>query len=131
MIFIFIVVGFFSMEGVCFQESSHIHVFTVRLYTKAVHVGYQRSKRNQNPNKSLLKIQGVKDKDAAKFYLGKRVAFVYRAQRAVAGRKQRVIWGKITRTHGNTGGVRAKFSPNLPAKTLGASLRVMMYPSSI
>jgi len=34
------------------------------------------------------------------FYLGKKVAFVYRAQREVRGTKIRVIWGKITRPHG-------------------------------
>ena len=34
------------------------------------------------------------------FYLGKKVAFVYRAQREVRGSKIRVIWGKITHPHG-------------------------------
>jgi len=34
------------------------------------------------------------------FYLGKKVAFVYRAQREVRGSKIRVIWGKVTRPHG-------------------------------
>mmetsp|Transcript_21386 Transcript_21386/g.60231 ORF Transcript_21386/g.60231 Transcript_21386/m.60231 type:complete len:117 (-) Transcript_21386:35-385(-) len=102
-----------------------------RLYTKGVHVGYQRGKRTQNPNISLLKLEGVHDKTAASFYLGKRVAFIYRAHRAVKGSKHRVIWGKITRTHGNVGTVRANFKHNLPAKSLGARVRVMLYPSHI
>lgn len=34
------------------------------------------------------------------FYLGKKVAFVYRAHREVRGSKIRVIWGKVTRPHG-------------------------------
>ena len=34
------------------------------------------------------------------FYLGKKVAYVYRAHREVRGTKIRVIWGKITRPHG-------------------------------
>ena len=34
------------------------------------------------------------------FYLGKKVAFVYRAQKEVRGSKIRVIWGKVTRPHG-------------------------------
>jgi len=33
-----------------------------------------------------------------RFYLGKKVAFVYRAQREIRGSKIRVMWGKITRT---------------------------------
>ena len=38
-------------------------------------------------------------KDAS-FYLGKRIAFVYRGKREIRGSKIRVIWGKVTRTHG-------------------------------
>ena len=34
------------------------------------------------------------------FYLGKKVAFVYRAHREIRGTKIRVIWGKVTRPHG-------------------------------
>jgi len=105
-------------------------VFLSRLYTKAVHLGFQRSKRNQNPNVSLLKLEGVKDVDAAHYYLGKRVAFIYRATKR-AGTKHRVMWGKITRTHGNSGAVRANFRHNLPPKSIGATLRVMMFPSRV
>jgi large subunit ribosomal protein L35Ae len=50
---------------------------------------------------SLVKIEGVDDTKAAKFfYLGKKVAFVYRAKREVRGSNIRVIWGKVTRPHG-------------------------------
>lgn len=49
---------------------------------------------------SLIKLEGVEDIKAANFYLGKKVAFVYRAKREVQGSKIRVIWGKVTRTHG-------------------------------
>lgn len=64
------------------------------------HLSYQRGKRNTNPNTSLIKIEGVDDPKAATFYLGKRIAYVYRGKREIRGTKIRVIWGKVTRTHG-------------------------------
>lgn len=41
--------------------------------------------------------------------IGKKVAFVYRASKEIRGTKIRVIWGKVTRPHGNSGVVRAKY----------------------
>lgn len=64
------------------------------------HLSYQRGKRNTNPDTSLIKIEGVEDPKAASFYLGKRIAYVYRGKKEIRGSKIRVIWGKVTRTHG-------------------------------
>ncbi|KAG5657245.1 hypothetical protein KAF25_001834 [Fusarium avenaceum] len=110
-----------------------------RLYVKGRHLSYQRSRHTTRPGTSLIKIEGVDDTNAAKyvyttqegFYLGKKVAFVYRGQKEIRGTKIRVIWGKVTRPHGNSGVVRAKFTSPLPSKSFGASVRVMLYPSSI
>ena len=60
-------------------------------------------KRNTNPGTSLIKVEGVDDPKAASFYLGKRIAYVYRGKREIRGTKIRVIWGKVTRTHGKQG----------------------------
>ncbi|PNY27115.1 60S ribosomal protein L33-A [Tolypocladium capitatum] len=145
------------------SESGH------RLYVKGRHLSYQRSRHVTHPGTSLIKIEGVDNTDAAKyafamvwfeetallirgcsFYLGKKIAYVYRAQKEIRGSKIRVIWGKVTRPHGtfssrapakhdspltwypgNSGVVRAKFTSPLPTKSFGASVRVMLYPSSI
>ncbi|WAQ86189.1 hypothetical protein PtA15_6A821 [Puccinia triticina] len=102
-----------------------------RLYVKGRVLGYTRGKRNQKPTSSLVQLEGVSNKEEAAFYLGKRIAYVYRAQRAIKGSKVRIIWGKVTRPHGNSGVVRGKFSTNLPPRCFGASCRVMLYPSAI
>jgi len=95
----------------------------VRLYVKGVFTGYKRSIKNQYNKTALLKLEGVKDGDAAKWYLGKRVAYIYRAQKEVKGSKFRCIWGKVTRTHGAAGTVRAQFRNNLPPRAMGATVR--------
>lgn len=102
-----------------------------RLYVKGRHLSYQRSRHTVHPETSLIKIEGVDDTNAATFYLGKKVAYVYRGQKEKRGTKIRVIWGKVTRAHGNSGVVRAKFANPLPSKSFGASVRIMLYPSSI
>ncbi|CAG8482408.1 6508_t:CDS:2 [Paraglomus brasilianum] len=103
----------------------------VRLYAKGRVLGYKRSKVNQSPNTTLVKIEGVTAKEETQFYLGKHIAYVYRAKREKDGSKIRIIWGRIARPHGNGGVVKARFRKNLPPKTFGASVRIMMYPSRI
>ncbi|WVQ81268.1 hypothetical protein IAT38_003391 [Cryptococcus sp. DSM 104549] len=102
-----------------------------RLYTKGRILGHKRGKRNSRPNQSLVQIEGVDSKEAARHYLGKRVAYVYKAKREINGSNVRVIWGRISRSHGNSGVVKSKFRTNLPAKTFGASVRIMLFPSTI
>ena len=54
------------------------------------HLQYQRGKRNNNPSISLVKIEGVDSPKDAAYYLGKKVAFVYRGKREIQGSKIRV-----------------------------------------
>ena len=63
---------------------------------------------------ALVKIEGVNDKKDTGFYLGKRVCYVYRASKLQQDRQGvkttcRSIWGRISKSHGNGGTVRAVF----------------------
>ncbi|CAB3405263.1 unnamed protein product [Caenorhabditis bovis] len=110
---------------------------TGRLYVKGIFTGFRRGLRTQSENTSLLKLDGVYNKEDAKFYVGKRVVFLYKAKKATlktghsVATRTRAIWGRVIRDHGNAGAVRAKFHHNLPPTALGKRVRVLLYPSNI
>mmetsp|Transcript_21317 Transcript_21317/g.28566 ORF Transcript_21317/g.28566 Transcript_21317/m.28566 type:complete len:112 (-) Transcript_21317:291-626(-) len=103
----------------------------VRLYSKGVILGFKRSKVNQHCHTTLVKIEGLADKKDVPFYLGKRIAYIYRAKSLKKDSRMRVVWGRVTRAHGSGGVVKAKFARNIPPKAMGAPVRVMLYPSNV
>lgn len=99
----------------------------VRLWVRAKFLGFRRSKVQQNENQAILQLQGVNDRQAAQWYFGKRVVYVFKSA-ASKTKKFRTIWGRIATTHGNNGKVLARFAHNLPPKAIGSTLRVMLFP---
>ena len=39
------------------------------------------------------------------------------------------MWGRVSRPHGNSGVVKAKFTSNMPAHSFGASARIVSIPN--
>merc|ERR1711881_166684 len=102
-----------------------------RLYVKGVVAGFKGSLAKQYNHTNLIKIQGVEDSEDVKFYLGKKIMYMYRTKTVKDGTRFRVIWGKVCRAHGTSGVVRAKFTKNLPPSALGAGVRIMLFPSRV
>ncbi len=64
--------------------------FRHRLYCKGVFISHRRGKRNVHPQQSLIKIDGVANKGETDFYLGKRLAYVYKVHKRGKGIKRLV-----------------------------------------
>merc|ERR1712203_786464 len=99
-----------------------------RLYVRGIFTGFRGGLKQQHENPAIVKLEGVNDKEGCQWYLGKRVAFVYKSEKnlkVVSGEKtrSRVIWGKIMRPHGHSGNVRVKFNKNMPCTARGKKVR--------
>eukprot|EP01083_Nonionella_stella_P167365 562322_1 len=79
----------------------------VKLYLRGVVMGYRRSRLNIHANRALIKFEDVKSQKYARYYLGQKVLYIYRAPTKKDPRTNkpvlRVIAGKITGTQGNNG----------------------------
>ena len=101
----------------------------MRLYQKAVFTGFRRARMHQRSDQALLTIQNCNDSAGARFYQGKRVAYIFKAKNTVNNTRYRVRWGRVINLHGHHGQVRARFAKNLPPAAMGSTVRVMLYPN--
>lgn len=88
----------------------------------ATFISHMRGRRIVHPNHSLLRIEGVKSREDAKFFLGNGVVSLYEL-----GGKKMANRGRIRRLHGNSGVVAAKFERNLPPNKIGTEVFVKLY----
>ena len=112
-----------------------------RLFMKATLANFRGGLNNQRKDTALLRIDDVNSKDDANFYTGKRCCFVYHGYKEKRGVRYakaplrrsntRAVWGRVTKPHGGSGAVRAKFKNALPGTALGHRVRVYLYPSKV
>merc|ERR1711920_28830 len=87
-----------------------------RLSVRGLILGFKRARTNQYEHTSLIQLENVCDRKDVDFYKGKKLAYIYKAKTKKMGTKYRCIWGKVTRPHGNSGVVRAKFPRTSPPR---------------
>lgn len=105
------------LEGSCAEVESMLNCWT------AVEEAWLRSTGgDKRTGEQCMRDKG---KVLTSFSNLQRIAYVYTAQRPISGSKVRIIWGKVTRSHGNNGMVRSKFRQNLPAHSFGHGVRVV------
>lgn len=81
----------------------------------ATFISHKRGQRRVHPNHALLRIAGISTRADAEFFLGNGVS-------AAADNH-----GRITRVHGNSGVVAAKFTRNLAPNRIGTDVAVKLY----
>lgn len=88
----------------------------------ATFVSHKRSQRKIYPRYALLRMPCVKDRESAKKYVNNAVLYV---------RNGKENSGVITRVHGNSGVVMARFEKNLPPQDIGNTVQVKLWKMNI
>ncbi|KCZ76035.1 hypothetical protein H311_02975, partial [Anncaliia algerae PRA109] len=95
---------------------------TANTSLEAIFVSHKRGLRRIHPNRSLIRVEGLKNKNLASNFVGNAVISEYKKEGQLFINK-----GIITRVHGNSGVLMAKFERNLPPQMVGKKVFVKLF----
>ncbi|RVD91642.1 ribosomal L35Ae [Tubulinosema ratisbonensis] len=95
---------------------------TAQTSLEAIFISHKRGQRRIHPNRSLLRVEGIKSRDTAQKFIGNAVISEYKKDGQTYINK-----GMITNAHGNSGVLRAKFERNLPPQMVGKKVYLKLY----
>lgn len=79
-------------------------------------INYRRGVHTEYTNQYIVEVDGVKDRASASGILGKRVSW-----KTTTGKE---IVGKVSKAHGNSGAVLARFDKGLPGQAIGTEVEI-------
>tara|TARA_Y100000310_G_scaffold77708_1_gene74304 strand:- start:496 stop:771 length:276 start_codon:yes stop_codon:yes gene_type:complete len=85
---------------------------------KGTVIQFRRGRKTYKPRHFLIEIEGVDSKEKAEKFKGKEVFW------KSPGKEPKVISGKISAAHGNSGVVRAIFEKGLPGQAIGTDVEI-------
>jgi len=88
-------------------------VFKLKEYVGVI-TNYRRGPKSQRNQECILKVLGAEPEGASRF-VGWKVGWPLEESR---------LTGVISRTHGKTGSLRAKFKKGLPGQALGTKVKI-------
>jgi len=79
-------------------------------------VNYRRGVHTEYTNQYVVETEGIADRASADGIVGKKIVF------KTSGGKE--IVGKVSKAHGNSGAVLARFDKGLPGQAMGAEVQI-------
>jgi len=79
-------------------------------------MNFRQGVHTQYTNQYVVKVDGVEDRQSAEGIIGKRVCW-----KTAKGNE---IVGKVSKAHGNSGAVLARFEKGLPGQAIGCDVEI-------
>ena len=79
-------------------------------------MNFRRGRRTYKPRHFIIQVEGVKDKEKARTFVGKHVSW-----KSSSGK---IINGKVASAHGNSGAIRVIFERGLPGQAIASKVEI-------